>query len=126
MGCFFKRRIRRRSCEDRADEQLASLYQHVALLRTDGKLAEAIPVAQQLTKLAKKAYGKKHHKVAVALDNLASLFQEMGKCDDALLFYERSLASYESKHGAERPEAATLYNLAMLLERMGRCDDALP
>eukprot|EP00959_Pyramimonas_sp_CCMP1952_P303380 6348928-Pyramimonas_sp.AAC.1 len=51
----------------------------------------------------------------------------MGKYDDALPLYGRSLAIDEKVYGKEHPEVATdLNNLAVLYENMGKYDDALP
>eukprot|EP00976_Prorocentrum_cordatum_P085180 1185959-Prorocentrum_minimum.AAC.1 len=111
-----------------ADEQLASLHQDVAMLQTAGKFAEAVSVAQQQLELAKKAHGEGHNEVALALNNLANLNKCMGKYDDALPLFERSLAIREKvHHGEEHPEVATsLNNLALLYQKMGKYDDALP
>ena len=111
-----------------ADEQLDSLHQHVIMLQTAGKFAEAVPVAQRQLELAKNAHGEEHPEVAVALNNLAALYKSMGKYDDALPLFERSLAIREKvHHGEDHPDVAdSLNNLAVLYKNMGKYDDALP
>eukprot|EP00976_Prorocentrum_cordatum_P081248 1184321-Prorocentrum_minimum.AAC.3 len=110
------------------DDQLASLHQHLTMLETAEKFAEAVPVAQRQLELAKNAHGEEHPDVALALYDLACLYQDMGKYDDALPLFERSLAIYEKvHHGEEHPAVAlALYNLACLYQDMGKYDDALP
>eukprot|EP00959_Pyramimonas_sp_CCMP1952_P144935 3034120-Pyramimonas_sp.AAC.1 len=65
------------------------------MLQTAGKFAEAVPVAQRQLELAKNAHGEEHPAVGLALYNLASLYDEMGKYDDALPLFQRSLAIRE-------------------------------
>eukprot|EP00959_Pyramimonas_sp_CCMP1952_P347131 7270449-Pyramimonas_sp.AAC.1 len=43
-----------------ADKQLSKLHEEVTTLRTAGKFAEAVSVAQQQLDLAKKSYGEEH------------------------------------------------------------------
>ena len=50
-----------------------------------------------------------------SLNNLALVYYEQGKYEDALLLYQRSLAIEEKVLGSEHPDTAmTLNNLAIL------------
>jgi CHAT domain-containing protein len=65
--------------------------------------------------------------VATSLNNLASLYQDMGQYAEALPLYRRSLAIREKVHGPEHPAVAgSLNNLARLYQDMGQYADAMP
>ena len=67
------------------------------------------------------ALGPDHPYVAASLNNLALLYDEQGRADEAEALYRRSLGVLEQALGPDDPQvAASLNNLARLYERQGR------
>ena len=65
--------------------------------------------------------------MAISLNNLAVLYSNQGKYNDAEPLYKRSLAIDEKALGPEHPKVATcLKNYAVLLRKMGRGAEAEP
>ena len=73
------------------------------------------------------AYNQFIHPTATTLDNLANLYKNQGKDEEALPLYQRALAIREKALGPEHPETArTLNNLANLYSVQGKDEEALP
>ena len=65
--------------------------------------------------------------VAISLNNLAELYRNQGKYDEAEPLYQRALAIREKSLGSDHPDVATsLNNLAVLYSDQGRYDEAEP
>jgi len=93
---------------DRLNARVMALYQA-------GKLAEAVPLAQQALAIAEKASGPTHPKVAQSLNNLAVLYRDQGRYADAEPLFGRSLAIREKALGPNHPDVAqSLNNLGLL------------
>ena len=72
-----------------------------------------------------KALGPEHPDVATDLNNLAALYQLLGRYEVAEPLYERALAIKEKTLGREHPLVAQgLENYAILLRATGRNWDA--
>ncbi len=59
-------------------EEALRLNQQVIQLYNQGQYAAAIPLAERSLAIREKVLGKEHPDVALSLNNLASLYQEMG------------------------------------------------
>jgi len=71
--------------------------------------------------------GPNHPDIAFILNNMASIYQDLHKYDNALTFYERALLINEEHLGHEDLEVAqVLHNLAALYFDMGKYLDSLP
>ncbi len=69
--------------------------------------------------------GPDHPSVAVTLHNLAGLYRNQGRYEDATPLFLRSLAISEEKLGPDHPTVATvLEKYAILLRRIGREQEA--
>ncbi|MGB3188457.1 MAG: CHAT domain-containing protein, partial [Limnoraphis sp.] len=65
--------------------------------------------------------------VANSLNNLALLYSDQGRYDEAEPLYQRSLAIYEKALGGNHPDVAnSLHNLALLYRDQGRYSEAEP
>jgi len=65
--------------------------------------------------------GAEHPDTATSLNNLAALYSDQGKDEQAEPLYQRALAIRERVLGAEHPSTrATRKNYAELLQKMGR------
>jgi tetratricopeptide (TPR) repeat protein/CHAT domain-containing protein len=103
------------------------LEKRVAELFQAGKYSEAIPLAQQVLVIRKKALGPDHSGLAPSLHNLALLYDYQGRYADAEPLYKRALAINERALGPDHPDVATvLKNLADLNGHQGRYADAEP
>jgi tetratricopeptide (TPR) repeat protein len=72
-----------------------------------------------------KALGPDHPGVATSLNNLAVLYQEMGRPADAEPLARRALTIREKAYGANSPQLLnTIHNLAELYRTLGRNADA--
>ncbi len=71
--------------------------------------------------------GPEHPKVATSLNNLAELYREQGRYEEAEPRYNRSLAIREKVLGPEHPAVAlSLNNLALLYYAHGQLGSAVP
>ena len=74
-----------------------------------------------------KSFGAEHPKVAIALNNLASLLQATNRLAEAEPLMRRALAIDEKSFGTEHPNVAIrLNNLAQLLQATNRLAEAEP
>ncbi|MBR0726110.1 CHAT domain-containing tetratricopeptide repeat protein [Bradyrhizobium manausense] len=94
-------------------------------LRTAGKYAEALPLAQAMVASLEKASNNRD--LAAALNNLAQIYADQGRDDQAEPIYKRAIALMEKGTGLDSVEIApVLNNLAALDQRQGRFADAEP
>jgi len=115
---------------DALDESTDYLWPYTGL----GRLAESQslwPGAEQWRKdglhLAEQRFGPDHPHTATSLNNLAGLYQSMGRFGDAEPLFSRALTIREAQLGPDHPDTAgSLNNLAGLYQSMGRFGDAEP
>ncbi len=109
--------------ESRVNELIAQVKQ----LYQEGKYAEAVPAAAETVKLAEKAFGPDDARIAVYLNNLALLYENMGSYADAEPLYLRAIAIDEKTLGPDHPDLATvLCDLAVVYMDQGRNAEAEP
>jgi tetratricopeptide (TPR) repeat protein len=73
-------------------DELASLRAQVSPLFSQGKYAEAVPIAEQYVALARQKYGDNHAEYAAAISWLANIYQAQGRYAEAEPLYKRALA----------------------------------
>ena len=83
--------------------ELADLYRQ-------GKYQEAVKVAERAVEVAEKTFGPDHPRVAISLNNLATLYRLQGRYGEAESFYKLSLDIKERALGSNHPEVATALN----------------
>ena len=75
--------------------------------------------------MSEKAFGAEHLDVAKSQNNLALLYQDQGRFEEAETFYKLSVETNEKILGTDHPEVAKgLNNLGMLYQSQGRYSDA--
>jgi esterase/lipase superfamily enzyme len=108
-------------------DELDALNSQIAKLYSDGKYAEATPLAEHYVDLARQRYGEEHPEFATAITWLGSLYQSEGRHDDAEPLLKRALSIREKELGPDHALVGTsLSNLAALYESQGRDADAEP
>ena len=101
------------------------LIQQAKALRSQGKYAEGIPVAQDGVQVAERMFGADHPNVAVSLNLLAVMYTDQGKYAEAEPLYRRSLAIWEKVLGPDHPDlAVSLNNLAWVSSKQGKYAEA--
>ena len=96
------------------------------LLKAINRLSEAEPLMRRALYIDEKSFGADHPKVAIDLNNLASLLHDTNRLGEAEPLYRRALASDEKSFGSDHPNVARdLNNLATLLEDQGRWQEAV-
>jgi tetratricopeptide (TPR) repeat protein len=95
-------------------DELASLRTQVSQLHSQGKYAEAIPIAERYVALARRKHGDNHNEYATAIAWLAYVYKAQGRYADAEPLFKRSLAISEKAFGAEHPAIATARNVNAL------------
>jgi len=96
-------------------------------LEHKGKYAEALPIAAEALKVAEATFGHNDGRVATALSNLATIYDDQGKYPEAEPLYLRALGIQEKALGPEAPDVATyLDNLASFYGEQGRYIEAEP
>ncbi|QSQ27723.1 tetratricopeptide repeat protein [Pyxidicoccus parkwayensis] len=91
------------------------------------RAAESLELYQQAQAYALKErqWSPEHPVLAVNLNNIASELYSLGRTEEALATFQRSIALLEAARSKDHPSlAAPLNNLAVLLRREGRLDEA--
>jgi CHAT domain-containing protein len=105
--------------------QQKALFAQISKLYAQGKYQEAIPLAEKLIALTKRAKGDEDHDTAISLRNLASLYDSLGDHDKAEPLLKEALAINQKVLGPEHPYTAeSLYDLGKMYEDMGDFDKA--
>ena len=105
-------------------EALASL---VTILKSAGRLEEALGYAREEYTLARATFGDAHPEVATSCLNIGSLEGELGRAEEAITWTSRALRLFESSLPPDHPLwTTTASNLASDLSELGRCDEAVP
>ena len=112
-------------CTGQSRDEAARLLKKVGQLYSQGRYQEAIPVARRSLSIYEKALGPDHPNVAISLNNLAGLYNDLGDYSKAEPLYKRSLAIREKALGPDHPDVAiSLNNLAGLYLADGRTGKA--
>jgi Tetratricopeptide repeat len=72
-------------------------------LQVHARLGEARPLAERALSITEAAYGPDHPDVGTRLNNLASIWKELGQPDQARPLAERALSITEAAHGPDHP-----------------------
>jgi len=104
-----------------------SYHQQSVLLKAQGKLFDAEPLARKYLELISDLHGEFHPDVGSALAHLASIFEDMNEHESALDYYERALAVRELFHeGRDSAEVSQcLQKIAMMNHALDRFDEVL-
>mmetsp|Transcript_28841 Transcript_28841/g.48426 ORF Transcript_28841/g.48426 Transcript_28841/m.48426 type:complete len:293 (-) Transcript_28841:39-917(-) len=102
--------------------QIQSLYTRSIMLKAEGKLYDAEPLARQYLQHSKNLHVEAHSEVGLALALLASILVGTNQNAEALDCYEQSLAVRENLYeGRDHAEIANcLQQIAVLLHALGR------
>lgn len=110
-----------------SNEDPGALSQQIVQLMNESKYKEAIPLAQRALALAEREFGPNHPEVGAALNNLAELYEGVGRYAEAEPLFRRDLAITEKVRGPDHPDVAlSLNNLALLYDDQGRYAEAEP
>ena len=94
-------------------------------IRRWGSTRKLRPLYRQALEIRQKTLGEQHPAYAVNLDNLASLYEEMGRYKESEELGRQALEIRKKAVGEEHPGyARNLANLAELYRTMGRYDQA--
>lgn len=86
-------------------ETADSLNNKVMSLYHDGQYQAAFPIAMRVLSLREKTLGPNHHKVAVALQTLAGLYEAVGDYEHAAPLDKRALQILEPELNIENAPA---------------------
>src|SRR5882757_5341309 len=104
---------------------LSAQSARINALRSAGKYAEALPLAQAMVASLEKTSNNRD--LAAALNNLAQIYADQGHDDQAEPIYKRAIALMEKGTGLDSVEIApVLNNLAALDQRQSRFTEAEP
>jgi CHAT domain-containing protein/Tfp pilus assembly protein PilF len=107
--------------------EVDALGRRADALKKAGKLSEAIKVARRRVALARERFGATHLDIATPMNDLATLYQDLGQYAKAEPLFRRSLEIGEAKLGKDHPHVATfLNNLALLCYQLGQYAKAEP
>ena len=103
---------------DRLQAQVNQLYQQ-------GQYAAAVPLAEQILAIRTQFLNADDTQIAVALNNLALLYQSLGRFSEAETHYNAAIAIARKVLAPDDPGIATaLNNLALLYQVQGRYDES--
>ena len=86
------------------------LNRRVEMLSSQGKYAEALPLARNALEVAERLFGPEDVRTAVSAMSLANAERELGKDADAESLYKRSLAIREKALGPDHQDVAESLN----------------
>jgi tetratricopeptide (TPR) repeat protein len=100
---------------------------YAGLLLASARYSEAEPLYRCALAIDEAQHGSDHNRVAVRLNNLATLLQDTNRLAEAEPLLRRALANGEVSFGPDHPTVATrLNNLGELLRTTGRDAEAEP
>lgn len=106
---------------------LSSLANLAFLLRTEGKLEEALLYMRRGMDMAIANLGEEHQNTATLMNNYSDLLEALGKLEQAIEYGRRALAIREKILGADHLEVGySLNNLAIMVKDTGDFDGAEP
>ena len=106
-------------------EEAKHLGQRVHALFGAGSYREALDVAEQQKSLLKELHGSTHHEFATATNNVAALYQAIGRHAEAKPLLREASQIQGKILGDDHPHTvASLTNLATCLQTMGDVDAA--
>ena len=107
------------------DSRWYQVSEQVVQLQQQGKISEAIPLAQQAVQLAESTYGPSDRHLGLSLNVLGVLLTDQEKFADAEASLQRALGIMNKVSGAEsRDSASVLGNLGNLYRVEARYSDA--
>ena len=84
-----------------------------------------LQVAEEQMQLLKDTYGSNHHEYATAMNNVATLFQALGRYTEAEPLLMEASQIQQRTLGSDHPHTvASLSNLATVYEAMGQAERA--
>jgi tetratricopeptide (TPR) repeat protein len=96
------------------------LNQQVLKLYQERKYQEAVPIAERLLAIRKRALGSEDPDTATSLNNLGALYVAMGDYPKAKPLLEQAFRIRKNALGSEHPDTViSLYNLARLYSKIG-------
>ncbi|MCO6495428.1 MAG: tetratricopeptide repeat protein [Bacteroidetes bacterium] len=112
---------------NKEDTEWTKMNNKLMDLYEDEKYQEALGVGNNLLLFTKKKFGINHQYYGIVLNNIAGIYEQLGKYEKALPLYIEALDITSKTAGKEHPDYGTrLNNLANLYESMGQYDKALP
>jgi tetratricopeptide (TPR) repeat protein len=72
------------------DDDLEALNQRIAELSKQGKYQDAIPLAEKVVDITRRLRGPEHPDTATSLNDLASLYDDMGAYAEAEPLYQQA------------------------------------
>jgi CHAT domain-containing protein len=90
-------------------------------------LSEALSLLEKTYLLSKEVLGEKHLDTLTILNNLALIYQELGRLSEALPLFEKAYRLHKEVLGEKHPNTLiSLTNLAGIYKELGRLSEALP
>jgi hypothetical protein len=108
-------------------ENLKALNARIYDLNQEGKLQEALPLAEMAVEIAKQNYGSQSFDTALTLNNLATLYRDLGQYATAEPLFQESIEMFRKLGSRSRLTATyALDNLAQLYLYTGEYAKAEP
>jgi tetratricopeptide (TPR) repeat protein/CHAT domain-containing protein len=109
-------------------EEWQDLERQVNELYSQGKIEEAIPLAEQALTIARNIFPKYSQEIATTISNLAYLYKKQGQWIDAEALYRESIGIYHYLFDKIPNEnlATNLNDLALLYKLQGKLSEAEP
>ena len=106
--------------KERVQLESKRLGERVHSLFGGGSYNEALDVAEQQMRLLRENYGEGHHEYATSMNNVATLYQALGRHRDAEPLLQQASRVQERTLGGDHPHTvASLQNLATVYAAMG-------
>ncbi len=97
------------------------------LQETQGRPLQNQELCEQALTLANQTFKEEDPEIATCLNNLGKSLCALGKADEALSYFRRSLSITEKVYGNDHPEVAIrLNNLGYALHALGKVGEVLP
>ena len=108
-----------------SDSTARLLNQTGVYLKGRAQFAEAKEMYERALAIDEAAYGPDHPTVAIDVNNLGDVLQDLGDLEGAKKMYERALAIDEAAYGPDHPTVAIrVNNLGLVLQDLGDLEGA--
>jgi len=111
---------------DVASDSTGRLLNQTGLyLKGRAQFTEAKEMFERALSIDEASYGPDHPQVAIDVNNLGGVLQDLGDLEGAKKMYERALAIDESRYGPNHPQVATrINNISSVLRAFGDMEGA--
>jgi CHAT domain-containing protein/Tfp pilus assembly protein PilF len=103
-----------------SSEEVAASYNDLGLVYSSANVDKALSYYEKAFTIYQKLHGKEHRKIAIASNNIGTMYRQLELYGDAVTHFETALAIWKKVYPNGHPnQASALVNLGLTYIRMG-------